>query len=366
MSFSSAQKKLIENIQYNCDVSDARDHGIYSMCSMVLKLRNLYKWEQGIEPWDEPETGDLLDWIEKKENYWATIVGESYRPLAVNGRELSPHDLEEVNSALQNEKILYGAGYGRSLKAVFFLARELERQNVEDCPVIVLGEEIAKEMASPFAMVQDGEIIIRRESLRFFFWDQVQELRSSCRSSLQYAYNHYGLLKDGNLEQERFKEKLDSIVDGEMDLFIYHEVGEILQTTFDSETLQALIGRFPGSVIEFVCRALKDILADTHPRGVLSHVIREQRGSTLGFYVGFLDGLRAKLFPEMQEGWQDFHKSGDWRCIEHARATCRENNLQLAEKIKRISQMMGDYPDDKITARFNTQILETLGLDTPH
>ncbi len=86
MSFSSAEKKLIENIQYNCDVSDARDHGIYSMCSMVLKLRNLYKWEQGIEPWDEPETGDLLDWIEKKENYWATIAGDSYRPLTVNGR----------------------------------------------------------------------------------------------------------------------------------------------------------------------------------------------------------------------------------------------------------------------------------------
>ena len=52
---------LLTQIQHNCDVSDARDHGIYSMCSLVLKLRNLYKWERGLEPWSEPDSADLLD-----------------------------------------------------------------------------------------------------------------------------------------------------------------------------------------------------------------------------------------------------------------------------------------------------------------
>jgi len=365
MSFSSQETSLIESIQYNCDISDARDHGVYSMCSMVLKLRNLYKWEQGVEPWDEPEPGDLLDWIEQKENYWADIAGEPYRPLMVKSRERSPYDLEAVNGSLVNRRILYGAGYGRSLKAIFFLARELGRRSVEDCPVVLLGEEKAREMASPFAMVQDGVIIIRRESLRFFFWDQAQELRSSCRSSLRYAYNHYGLLQDGSLDSERFKAKLDTIVDEEMDLFIYHEVGEMLQTTLNTETLQALIGHFPGSVMEFVCRALKDVLADTHPRGILSLVIREQRGSTLGFYVGFLDGLREKLFPEMAEGWQNFHQSGDWQHIEMARAACRENNLKLAEKTRHIAGMLDQIPDHQIIQRFREDILDPLGLDAP-
>jgi hypothetical protein len=365
MSFSSQETTLFENIQYNCDISDARDHGVYSMCSMVLKLRNLYKWEQGVEPWDEPEPGDLLDWIEQKENYWADIAGEPYRPLMVESREQSPYDLEAVNGSLVNKKIVYGAGYGRSLKAIFYLARELDRWSVEDCPVVLLGEEKAKEMASPFAMVQDGVIIIRRESLRFFFWDQVQELRSSSRSSLRYAYEQYGLMTNGSLDQEQFKVKLDSIVDGELDLFIYHEVGEILQKTLDSETLQTIIRRFPGSVMEFLCRALKDVLADTHPRGVLSLVIREQRSSTLGFYVGFLDGLREKLFPEMAEGWQRFHQSGDWQHIESARVASRENNLQRAEKIRHLAGMLDQVPDHKIMQQFKEEILDSLGLDAP-
>ncbi len=365
MKLPAHQSALVENIRYNCDLSDARDHGIYSMCSLLLKLRNLYKWEQGIEPWDEPEKGELLDWIEKKENYWADIAGASYRDLPVEGRQRSPYDLAAVNAVLQGKKILYGAGYGRSLKAVFFLARERERKNIEGCPVIVLGKEGAREMASPFALVQDGTIIIRREPLRFFFWDQVQELRSSRRGALQYAYKHYGILDEGGLDQETFKRTLDTIVDEEMDLFIYHEVGEILQTTLDSRTLQAMVGKFPGSVIEFVCRAVKDILADTHPRGLLAHIIREQRGATLGFYVGFLDGLRATLFPEMAAAWQEFQQCGEWRSIESARAACRGHNLLLAEKIRALSAGIGIYPDNQISRRFSADILEPLGLDTP-
>jgi hypothetical protein len=82
-----AASNLIQTIQYNCDISDARDNGIYSICALVLKLRNLYKWEHDIDPWSEPETGDLLDWIEAKENYWDTIVENSFLPIDIGGRK---------------------------------------------------------------------------------------------------------------------------------------------------------------------------------------------------------------------------------------------------------------------------------------
>jgi len=32
---------LIQDIQYNCDISEARDHGIYSMCRKTLNPLNL-------------------------------------------------------------------------------------------------------------------------------------------------------------------------------------------------------------------------------------------------------------------------------------------------------------------------------------
>lgn len=356
---------FIADIQHNCDISDARDHGIYSMCTMVLKLRNLYKWEKNLQPWEEPEAADLLDWIDGKENYWATIVAEPFRSLAAGGKRLEPLELEEINGALQGETLLYGAGYGRSMKAVFFLAEKLEERRAEGCPVIILGRERAREMASPFAMVQDGLIIIRREALRFFLWDQIQEVRSSCRSSLKFALQSYGVIRNGVLDRELLRAKLDIMVEEEMDLFIAHEVGEILQTTLKSETLQAVIGHFPGTVIEFVGRSIKDILADTHPQGLLAYLVREQRDASLGFYLTFLDGLRSKLFPEIIEAWQPFVADRDWRRIEQARRTCWARNSRIAGQIAEIAETIGHDPDERIMGRFNREVLEPLGLATP-
>ena len=356
---------IIEDIQHNCNISDARDHGIFPMCTMVLKLRNLYKWEHGIEPWQEPESAELLDWIEAKENYWKTIEKEPFRHLGINGRKYLPDEIDEINFDLRDKQLVYGAGYGRSMKAVFFLADKIEQRTVAGCPVLILGKERAREMASPFAMAQDGVIFIRKESLRFFLWDHIQELRSSCRNAFRHALGIYGLLQDGRLDQLKFKDTLDTIVEGELDLFIYHEVGELLQTTLDSSTLQTIVGRFPGSVYELVCRAIKDILADTHPEGLLSHVIRKKRETSLSFYVGFLDGLRKELFPEIFDAWQQFLQDRDWQGIEQARSVCRDNSLQYAEKIKAISQKIAYVSDEHVRELFNRQVILPMGLDIP-
>jgi hypothetical protein len=69
----------------------------------------------------------------------------------------------------------------------------------------------------------------------------------------------YGVFKNGTLDRGLFIASLDTIVEQEMNLFIYHEVGEVLQKTFASEALQAIIGHFPGSVIEFIPRFLSDL-----------------------------------------------------------------------------------------------------------
>ncbi len=365
MTISTPSTSFVTDIQRNCDISDAKDHGIYSMCTMVLKLRNLYKWENNIQPWKEPEAADLLDWIDAKENYWATIAEKPFQPIAINKKNLSPLDATTVNTTLADERLVYSAGYGRSMKAVFFLAEVLEQKTVEGCPVLISGKELAKEMASPFAMTQESSIYIRQEPLRYFLWDYIQELRSSCRISLRHALKFYDLLDDGQLSQERFKDKLDHIVEQEMNLFIYHEVGEVLQASFDSRALQTIIAHFPGSVIEFVGRALKDVLADTHAKGVLTYIIKERRESSLSLYIGFLDGLRKQLFPEIFDAFEQFLKEKDWQLIEQARILCRENNLQLARKIKAITKNFGLLPDKDIQDQFIKQILIPLGLDFP-
>ncbi|MCB2184639.1 MAG: hypothetical protein KQH63_21660 [Desulfobulbaceae bacterium] len=359
------EAELTQTVQRNCDISDAKDNGIYSLCTLVLKLRNRYKWEKNIEPWNEPESADLLDWIEERENFWETISDKAYTPLAVGHDTFTPWDSAGINKRLENTGLIYGAGYGRSMKAVFFLAEKLREETVEGCPVIVLGKERATELASPFAMLQDDVIYIRRSPLRFFFWDHIQDIQSSSRTSLHFALDQYGLLENGKLNQPEIRKKLDGIVDFETPIFIYHEVGEMLQDTFDSTTMKTIVSNFPHSAVELVARSLKDILADTHPQGMISFIIREKRPTSLAFYVGFLDGLRKVLFPEIIEAFPQFLQSKDWNIIEDASERCRKKNLKLADTMCDIAKLIGHQPHSLIQERFNKEILCPLGLDAP-
>ena len=354
-----------QTVRHNCDISDARDNGIYSICTLVLKLRNLYKWEHSIEPWEEPESADLLDWIEDKENLWQTLVQEPYQNLPMNSHAVGPWDTAEVNSMLAGTNLVYGSGYGRSMKAIFFLGEKIREESAEGCPVVILGREKATELASPFAMLQDGIISIRRAPLRFFFWDHIQDIRASSRSPMHHALDHYGLLTHGRLNQQACRDRLDTIVDREIPIFIYHEVGERMQTTLGSDTLKKIIGKFPDSAIEFVVRTIKDILADTHPHGMINFIIREKREASLGFYVGFLDGLRKVLFPEIHEAFQHFVLDRDWQLIDQARSRCRDRNRRFAEKIKEIARLIDREPMELVQQRFNREIMEPLGLDVP-
>ena len=355
--------QLIRAIAANCDISDARDHGIYTMCTMVLKLRNLFKWEKGMEPWQEPSSGELLDWIEAKENHWPTVAERSYLPLGLGGCEYQPFDLEGINKALAGSGLYYGAGYGRALKDVFFLAEIVAERTVESCRVLLLGRELVRELSAPFAMLQDGIILIRREMLRFFFWDQLLEVRSSCRQSLRFALGEYGVIVDGVLDKVRLQQALDAMVEQETDLFIYHEIGEQLETALSSVELRALVARFPGSALEFVGRALKDLLADTHPRGLLVHLIRERRQSSLAFYLAFADGLRQTLFPELAVAWQRLRSDGDWGHIEEARLVARHRFAEFAGHCRELAACIDRQSDQQILDAFSTRVLVPLGLD---
>jgi hypothetical protein len=358
-------RDFVGTVRHNCDISDARDNGIYSICMLVLKLRNLYKWEHDIEPWEEPESKQLLDWIDAKENYWEKIIDEPYQSFFKDGSEVDSYDVAAANRLVDNEGLVYGAGYGRSLKSIFFLAEKIREESAEGCRVVILGREKAKELSSPFAMLQDSIITIRREPLRFFFWDHIQEIRSSNKTSLYHALDRYDVLVDGQLNQDRFRDRLDDIVDGEISMFIYHEVGEMLQDSFDSHTLRKVIAAFPDSAIEYVSRAVKDVLADTHPQGMVSYIIREQREASLGFYVGFLAGLRRELFPQVTGVFDEFLKAKDWRLVEDARLQCREENRGMAERIHEIADLIDREPIGTVQQRFNEEILVPLGLDAP-
>lgn len=353
---------LIKTIRRNCDISDARDNGIYSLCSLILKLRTLYKWEQGLEPWDEPGSGEVLDWIEQKENYWETLAGAEYHPLVISGRSLDPFAVTKINNRLTGSGLVYGAGYGRSLKTVFFLAELLEERSESDCRILILGQESARELAAPFAMRQENVIIIRREPLRFFFWDQIQEFRSTSRAALRHALSLAGVKVDPAVDRQSFRDQLDVIVDREIPAFIHHEIGELRDSNLSSAHLQQLIGAFPGSAIEITARAVKDALADTNPEGMLGFILASRAESSLAFYAGFLDGMRKALQPEIIPAFTKFLISREWQEMERVRLLSREANLQRAEILREGAEALQTQPAEQVKCRIEREILVPLGL----
>ena len=353
---------LIQAVRRNCDISDARDNGIYSLCSLVLKLRGLYKWEHGLEPWEEPESAVVLDWIEQKENYWESLVEADYHPLGFAGRNLDPFAVTKINNRLTGSGLIYGAGYGRSLKAVFFLAELREERSESDCRILILGRESARELAAPFAMRQENVIVIRREPLRFFFWDQIQEIRPTSRAALRHALTLSGVKVEAAVDRQSFREKLDAIVDREIPAFIHHEIGELRESGLSGEHLQQLIAAFPASAIELTARSVKDTLADTHPEGMLGYILTARAESSLAFYAGFLDGMRQVLLPEIIPAFQNFLVTGNWRELEQASQRGREANLRRAEILREAAEALRSQPADQVRCRIEREILVPLGL----
>ncbi len=358
---------FLDTVRANCAVSDARDNGVFSLCTLFLRLRNLYKWEYGLEPWQEEDPPVLLDWIAQREEAWEELAGQDYRQLPLAGRRLDPFDAAAVNRLLADRQpdLFYGSGYGRSLKAVFFVGLIVERRTVAGVPVLVIGTEMARELASPFAMVQDGVVVCRRQSYRYALWDWIQEGYSTGKRALRYALDQYGLIDaDGAIAGEQLQDAFDTIVDRELEAVVHHEIGELAPMPLDHDRFAALVRAFPASAVELVTRAVRDLLADTHPDGMLGHIVAQEKKSSLGFYAATLDGMRRHLAGELVAACNRFFDDEDWQALDRQRHRSRQEFLALAERLAELADRLQDEPKERVQAAIERQILAPLELLT--
>lgn len=355
--------RFITAVRSNCMLSDAKDNGNYSMCMLFLRLRNLFKWERRMAPWEEAVPAELLDWIAHREKVWNEIALLEYHGLPWGRQNIEPMEAGRVNAAVGAHGLVYGAGLGKAMKAVFYLARKIDEKRVGEFQALILGEELARELDSPFAMAQGETIYFRTEPFRYFLWDRVSEPKPSGHKALLQAMAAYDLLApDGGIDRDRFRERLDAIVRQEMLPIIHHEVGELKEGHLRRAVMQKLIARFPGSLVELVLRAVKDVLADLHEEGQLGWIIRQEKRASFGFYVTYVEGLRSRLFPGLAEAAARFFATGDWQIVERARLRCQEDNRERAEKIERIASRLDLSPDHEIEQALKREILAPLDI----
>ena len=308
-------KSFTRQVLQNCDISDANNAGLYSICGLALRLRDLYKWEKQLPPWEERDSSEILDWIEAKENRWEAFAENDYQELFLFGKTFDPFDSDGVNAVLEPYNIYYGAGYARSLKPTFFLAVIENKTRSNGYNIYTLGRELARDLLTIPALSQGDSVLLRQESAKLFLWDKIFYIKKSGRNALDYALEHLGITaKDPTV----LRQHLPEIYGAVKDTYIYHELGEIQDTTFDRQSWREMVAAFPFSPVEFIARALKDLLADTNQYGTLHHIIQKRRTAGLAFYVAFSDGLTKEFFPEISSAFEKFAGSEDWRVIEQA------------------------------------------------
>ena len=326
---------LARKVLHNCDISDAYHSGLFSICGLALRLRDLYKWEKRLPPWEERDSSEILDWIESKENQWEKIAENNYAELPIFDKSYDPFDADGINAVLEPAGIFYGAGYARSLKPTFFLAAIEDKSTINGTTVYTLGHELARDLLTIPALAQNDSILLRQESAKLYIWDKLFYINKSARPILEVALDQCGIKET---DPKMLRDHLDTIIAVVNDTYIYHELGEIRDTTFERTIWREIIAAFPASPVEFLARAVKDLLSDTSDHGPLRYFIRERKMDSLAFYVAFFDGLAKTFFPELFIAFQEFLKKNDWRIIEHAVTIGHDTAMRHAETMVSIYQ----------------------------
>lgn len=349
-------EKLRQQILTNCLIAEANYAGTFSLCGLVLRLRDLYKWEKRLQPWEEPEPADVLDWIEHRESSWEPWMDKDFQPLLVDDTLWDPFDVDGINERLAGTGLVYGAGYVEGLRPSFFLGLIDECREMDGAVVFSVTEEIVRDVFATPAMRQGGRIYIRRQPMLAFFWDQIFENRPSARSALSFAFAAYGLdVEVLARNPAQYAETLKAIAWNQLQTWVHHELGEFHEEAFRGQLWHDIIATYPNSPIEVYARVLKDLCADTDDKGLLRHVIEKENRAALAFYVAFLRPFTRLMFPEILKAFHKFRKSPDWRLIEETRMEAKGKFHGLASTLSALHQehrTMGvDWARERILER---------------
>ncbi len=294
---------LTESVQYNCDVSDARHGGDYSLCVYLMKMREYYRWEHKL-PYGARLGKDAVgDWLAAREERWESLEAADLRPLSIAGRDYDPFDTDAVNTRLADDGLVYSSGLGNGAKPHFFLGRLQQRVSRGGYTVYVADGEFARDLTAPPAMTRGNSIFLRRESLRRMLWERLESWRwNRPDNALGRAFACYDF--DGDLEGS-----LDAMTDRELDNAMLHEQGEVeAGRLLDDAAWNAMLADLIGTPAELAARAVRDHLADALV--TLPRLAAQGDVPALHFYVGNLNNMRKHLFPSLAEAYDAWHESG--------------------------------------------------------
>lgn len=311
-------RNLIEQIKLNCNISDAKYWGYYSICGMLMRLRELYRSEHNLMPWDRISNDEIGDWITSRESLWEELEDKRLQPIEIEGTFFDPFDVNEINAMIEERGYLYGGGYGRFNKPTFHLSDISYKREIKDFNLYYTGREYCQDLSASVAMLQGRCIFVRLMQLQALLWERLQELRGRrFGGALREAFSLYGLTET-DISSGEFHKRMELLSTDVSEILVLHEMGEAFEDEMAEEWLSILRNNTDRRA-EFYLRGIKDILSDTSDHGPLKEIVLRRDTRLLYFYIVLLDPVRKELFPEIMNAFQGFVEGEDWSLIEEAR-----------------------------------------------
>lgn len=309
------EETLINDLKFNCDVSDAQYWGYFSVCGLLMRYRDLYRSEQGLKPWADLKRDEIMSWIGKKEARWPELEQSVFRDLTIDGVTYPPFAVTEINQALEGQGLIYGAGYGMYGKPSFFLAEMSSIREISGLTVYTSERELVRDLLTAPGMLQERSIFLRLEPLTMLLLYKYSELNIRRKSSLEDAFACYGL-QHRQIIDVLFEKRLEEMSRRFAEVLLFHEIAEATEEVPEWKTILA---SSDDRQVEHYLRAVKDLVADTSENGPYKKIIDEQDRGALALSVALMEGYRQLLFPEIREAYAGFSLQEDWTVIEAAR-----------------------------------------------
>lgn len=326
--------QLIDTVQQNCHISDARHAGNYSMCTFLMKMREFYRWERALgfdAPLGKDEVGD---WLIQREQDWQSIEDKDYAALPMQQGAIDPFEADAINEELLPRGYVYSSGYGIFCKPHFFIGKlhqQIEREGVR---VLVAANEYARDLVAPPAMSCNNTVFIRMESLRRFLWEKLEEWRWQKNTNLAMgrALAAYGGTENVNA-------LLDRMIENEIETMVLHEVGEVRAGQELGPKWETMLVDIDSRKAELAARALRDNLADCLV--TLPALVETRNESALHFWFANFTGLRKQMLLEARQAYDTWSESGRWQVLETMTGSATDHCLRKARGVLALYREQG-------------------------
>lgn len=333
---------VVSAVQKNCHISDAQFAGDLTMCTFLLKMRELYRWEHDIPLNQDMPKAEVGDWMNARGLLWDDIETAPYEPVPLPGGGVDAFEVRAINRELTPRGLVYSGGYGRLCKPHFFLGRLDRHEQRDGFDVYVSACEYARDLDAPPGMMLDGTIFVRTEALKRWLWERYEEWQWNQRNqAMGRAVACYPFERDSEAA-------LQAMTEAEVESVILHELGEARADAALGPEWPVLLAAVMRSRAEIVVRAVRDLYADC--LSTLPGLIERGEPAAIHFYMSNLVGMRRKLFPALPAAYRAWLAEGDLTALRTTAAAGLQHWGETAQQLLRIHRERGEAAGAEIEA----------------